>query len=181
MSTAEDGNGRCATPSEKASAFSALKREEHGKLLRIAAYNARKFHGKVNDADEEDLLQETLLRALDEQNTRKWYPEKVPFIVFLAGCIRSIASDWRKSARTTDMPDDLPSTVRHDAQTEAAIMLEKIRELLKARPHATEIFDLKCLGLTSKEIQERLGLDGHLYAAAVKWIERTLRQEGFRQ
>jgi RNA polymerase sigma factor (sigma-70 family) len=181
MSAPKNENGPCATTSEKAAAFIALKREEYGKLLKIATFMARKFHGGVNYADEEDLLQEALYRVLDVENIRKWYPEKVSFFVFLAGCIRSIASDWKKRARTTDMLDDPPSPIRHDAQTEASIMLERIRDVLKSRPHATEIFDLKCLGLTAREIQERLCLSSNLYGAAVKWIERTLRQEGFRQ
>jgi RNA polymerase sigma factor (sigma-70 family) len=177
----QEENDPCATRSEKVAAFDALTADDYGKLLRFAEFTALKFRGRVNDADAKDLLQEAIARVLDKQDIRKWHPQKVSFLKFLRGCIRSIASDWVKRAKITELPDELLSPTRHDAQTEAAIMLEKIRETLKARPHAVEIFDLKCSGLTAREIQERLGINEHIYGAAVKWTERTLRQEGFRQ
>jgi len=173
--------GPCATRSEKAAALNALRPEDYGKLLKFAEFIAMKFSGRVNDADAEDLLHEAILRVLDERNIRNWYPQKVDFQTFLKGCIRSIANEWYKRARNTESPDELLSPTRHDAQMEAAITIENIREALKTRPHAVQIFDLKCDGLTAREIQERLGISEQIYAAAVKWIERTLRQRGFRQ
>ncbi len=59
-------------------------------------------------------------------------------------------------------------------------MIERIRETLKPRPHAVEIFDLKREGHTAKEIQERLGIRKEIYQAAAKWVERTVRKEGSR-
>jgi RNA polymerase sigma factor (sigma-70 family) len=174
-------NDSSATRSEKVAAFNALKPDDYGKLLRFAEFTAMKFRGRVNDSDAEDLLQESILRVLDVRDIRNWYPQRADFLTFLRGCIRSIASEWYKRGRNTELSDELPSPTRHDAQTEAAIMIEKIREALKPRPHAVEIFDLKCSGLTAREIQERLGVSEQVYAAAVKWIDRTLRQEGFRQ
>ena len=172
---------REARRSEKVAAFNRLTRQDYGKLLRFAGFVAMKFNGKVNDADERDVLHEAIVRVLDEGNTRKWYPQEIDFLTFLRGCIRSIASQWYTRARNTELPDELVSSTRHDAQTEAAIMLEKVRDTLKHRPHAVEIIDLKGYGLTAREIQERLGIRQEIYAAAVKWIERTLRQQGFRQ
>jgi DNA-directed RNA polymerase specialized sigma24 family protein len=174
-------NGPSATQLEKLAALNALKPEDHGKLLRYAGWIASKSSGRVNDSDGEDLYQEAIVRVLDERNIRKWYPQKVDFFTFMRGCIRSIASEFYKGAKETESPDNLLDPTRHDAQTEAAIMIEKIRETLKDRPHAVEIFDLKRYGHTAKEIQERLGIREQVYAAAVKWIERTLKQEGFWQ
>jgi DNA-directed RNA polymerase specialized sigma24 family protein len=178
MDTPVAAKDECATPSQKEAAFFSLQPEEFGKLLTAAAYMARKFKGKVNYADDQDLLQEALFRVLGDRNTRKWYPEKVTFVVFLIGCMRSIASGWGKKARTTELLEDPVSPERHDAQTEATIMLEKISLILITRPHASKIFELKCQGLTAKQIQRLLCLDKHVYDAAVKWIHRTLRKEG---
>jgi RNA polymerase sigma factor (sigma-70 family) len=174
-------NDPCATRSEKVAAFDTLKPADYGKLLIFAEFTAMKFSGRVNDADAEDLLHEAILRVLDEQNIRRWYPQKVDFLTFLRGCIRSIASDWYKRARQTELPDELLSPTMHDAQTEAAITIEKIRETLRARPQAVEIFDLKCLGLTAREIRQRLRINPQTYAAAVKWIKRRITEGEFRQ
>jgi DNA-directed RNA polymerase specialized sigma24 family protein len=154
--------------------------EDHGKLLKFAEFTAMKFNGRVNDSNGEDLYQEALLRTLDEQKPRAWYPDNVDFITFLRGCIRSIADQWYKRSRYTELRDEIPSPTRYHEQVEAAITIDEIRQLLKSRPHAVEIFDLKCLRLTGKEIQEALGISPPIYAAAVKWIARALRQGGYR-
>lgn len=174
-------NGPCATQREKLAALNALSEEEHGKLLAYAVWISGKFSGRVNDSNGEDVYHESIVRVMDERNIRKWYPLKADFKTFMRGCIRSIASEFYKGAKDTESPDNVLDPKRHDAQTEAVIMIEKIRETLKDRPHAVEIFDLKRYGHTAKEIQERLGIREQVYAAAVKWIERTLKQEGFRQ
>jgi RNA polymerase sigma factor (sigma-70 family) len=171
-----DENSPRATRSEKVAACNALRPEDYGRLLKFAELTARKFSGRVNDADAEDLMQEAIVRVLDERDIRNWYPQRADFLTFLRGCIKSIADSWYKRAKETESPDELISPTRHDAQTEAAITIERIRATLSARPHAVEIFDLKCQGLTAREIQERLRINEHIYAAAVKWIERTLRQ-----
>lgn len=170
-----------ATVSEKIAALDALTEEDYGKLLKFAEYTARKFRGTVHHADAEDLLHTVLVQLYDEKNTRKWYPHNADFKVFLKGCIRSSASAWFKRARPTEPPDDLVFPFSHDKQVEAAITIEKIRRSLVGRPHAVEIFDLKCEGLTAEEIQLFLRISERIYAAAVKWIDRSLKQGGFRQ
>jgi RNA polymerase sigma factor (sigma-70 family) len=177
----KEGREPCATRSEKAGALNALKTDDYGRLFKFAEFTAMKFSGRVKDSNAEDLLHEAIVRVLDERNIRKWYPRKVEFLTFLRGCIRSIANEWYQHARDTELPDELLSPIRHDAQAEASMMIEKIREKLKGRPHAVEIFDLKCEGRTAKEIQKHLGINEQVYAAAVKWIERGLRQRGFRR
>ena len=169
--------GRCATSAERAARLQALTGEEYTNLLGWAKFTAKKFGGRVNDADGEDLLHEAILRAVDERNLRSWYLERVEFLTFLRGCIRSIADEWCKRARTTELPDELSSPTKPGAQAEAAIMIEKIRERVKKRPHALAIIDLKRYGMTAREIQESLGISEGIYAAAVKWIERTLKRD----
>lgn len=174
------GSMRKATRSEKLAALNALTPEDYGKLLRFAEFTAMKFNARVNDADAEDLLHEAIARALDGENIRKWYSRKIDVSMFLRGCIRSIASHWFKRARNTELPDDLPSPRGHDRQIDAVITIAEIRQRFKARPDAVEIFDLKCLRLTGKEIQETLAISPSAYAAAVKWIARSLVKEGYR-
>ena len=180
-STPHEENGPCATREEKVAAFEKLKDEDYGKLLSFAEFMAMKLKGRISHSDADDLLQEAIVRVLESGNIRKWYPLKVDFLAFLRGCIRSIASDWYEQARNTESPDELASPIRHDAQTEAAMTIERIRKALKGRPHAVEILDLKCEGLKAREIQERLGISPQIYAAAVKWIVRGLRKKGYRQ
>jgi DNA-directed RNA polymerase specialized sigma24 family protein len=168
--------GPCATRSEKLAAFAALTPEENGKLLKSARYFAWKFSGVVNDADGEDVYQDACMRAIDKEDTRNWSKEEISFLGFMRGCIRSVASQWYKHSRYTELLDDPPDTRRHDKQVEAAMLIAKMREALKDRPNAVEIFDLKGKGFTAREIQEELGIPENVYAAAVKWIERTLRE-----
>jgi len=170
-----------ATVAQKIAELNLLTDDDYGKLLRFAEYTARKFRGTVHHADAEDLLHTVLVQLYDEKNTRKWYPHKANFKVFLKGCIRSSASAWFKRARPTEPPDDLVFPFSHDKQVEAAITIEKIRRSLVGRPHAAQIFDLKCEGLTAEEIQLLLKISERIYAAAVKWIDRTLKHGGFRQ
>lgn len=172
----EEEKGPCATRAEKVAAFRSLIKEDYARLLKFAEWTARKFEGKVNDSDAEDLLHAALLTAVE----RNWYPQRADFLTYLRGCIRSQADNWYKSAKATELPDEVVSPFRHDARTEAVMELERIRSALKSRPNAVEILDLKCSGMKAKEIQERLGISKNIYAAAVKWIERKLREEGLR-
>ena len=180
--------GPPATLAEKLAAFAALTREEKGRLLSYARWLAKAFTGRVNAADADDLYQEGLVRAL---KTRNWHPQAVDFAGFVLGSIRSTGEQWYSGAsvgepgsrkpRFTELPDEIVSPMRHDKQIEDAITIEKMREALKGRPYAVEILDLKGEGLSAKEIQEQLGIPANVHAATVKWIDRTLRQEGFRQ
>ena len=172
---------RPAACSEKAAHIEALTRAEYSDLLRCAKRLAARFSGRRHDADAEDLLHEATLRVIDRRNLRVWYPEKVDFLPFLRGCMRSVASEWYKRARTVELPAEVPSTRRYDTQTETAILLDQLRESVMAHPLALEIFDLRCLGLTAREIQAKLGVPKRLYVAAVKWIYRTLRRARIRK
>lgn len=169
--------GRSATPEEKVTRLHALTDEEYTQLLGWAKFTAKKFVGAVNDADGADLLHEAILRAVDARNIRNWYLERIDFLPFLRGCIRSIADEWCKRARSIDLPDDLPSPTKPGVQAEADLMLDKIRDRLKARPHAVEILDLKRDGLTAKEIQKSLAISERIYTAAVRWMNRTVRRD----
>ena len=77
--------------------------------------------------------------------------------------------------------DELAAPTSHEKQMEAAITIAKIRNVVAYRADATDIFDLKLEGFTAKEIQEVLEMPEQVYAAAVKWIDRAIKREGFRR
>lgn len=186
-----DHIGPCATHAEKVAALNALTGDDWATLLRIAKYTAfRKFKGRVNDADARDLLQHVVVKAMTENDKRTWYPPEQTFVSFLASVMSSEASNWSRKAsvadsgsnrpRFTELPDDLPSVAKPDEVAEANITYERMRESLKTRPLAVQVFDLRIERLTAKEIQERLGISALEYDSTVKWMIRTLDKGGFR-
>lgn len=178
--------GPCATRTEKLAAFHALTPDDKGRLLRYARYIAKKFCGRVNEADAEDLYQHGMMRAL---YSRQWYPQMVDFVGFVAGSIRSTGDQWAMQSsigkrgatqpRYTAFTEEVVDLGRHEQQIEAAMTIEKMRETIKGRPYAVEIFDLRAEGRSAKEIQKQLGTPAKVYEAAVKWIHRTLERKGF--
>jgi DNA-directed RNA polymerase specialized sigma24 family protein len=70
-------------------------------LLRLRALARLRARGLPHGIDWSDLLNEALARALD--GSRQWPPE-VPFLVFLAGVMRSICDEfWRRRRREAEM------------------------------------------------------------------------------
>lgn len=84
-----DAAGSAAAVSRALAALSEID------LLRLRA------RGLPHGIDWSDLLNEALARALD--GSRQWPPE-VPFLVFLAGVMRSICDEfWRRRRREAEM------------------------------------------------------------------------------
>jgi DNA-directed RNA polymerase specialized sigma24 family protein len=88
---ARDTGASALTPVEVKRSISALATADWLRLHRVARALCR---NRGLDAD--DLLQEAFQRALD--GTRLC-PGKVDIVHFLAGVMRSIASDWRKARK----------------------------------------------------------------------------------
>jgi DNA-directed RNA polymerase specialized sigma24 family protein len=66
-------------------------------LLRLRALARLRARGLPSGIDWSDLLNEALARALD--GSRQW-PQGVPFLVFLAGVMRSVCDEvWRRRRR----------------------------------------------------------------------------------
>ena len=140
---------------------------------------AMKFRGKVNDRDDEELLQEAIVRALDD--TREWYPQETDFLTFLKGCIRSIASSWYRGAKNRESADTVVSRINQYEETEASITINKARDCLRSHRYAVEIFDLMVNdGCKGPEIRRRLGIAKDVYEAAYRWMYRKLEREGYR-
>ncbi len=62
-----------------------LHEEARCRVIRIGPCAA---NGRTDD----DLLQDAVIRLLDGK--RSWYPENVPFVPYLMGVIKSVASAW---------------------------------------------------------------------------------------
>jgi DNA-directed RNA polymerase specialized sigma24 family protein len=70
-------------------------------LLRLRALARLRARGLPHGIDWSDLLHEALARALD--GSRQW-PHGVPFLVFLAGVMRSVCADvWRRRRREAEL------------------------------------------------------------------------------
>ena len=86
-----DAAGSAAAVSRALAALSAID------LLRLRALARLRARGLPHGIDWSDLLNEALARALD--GSRQW-PQGVPFLVFLAGVMRSVCDEfWRRRRR----------------------------------------------------------------------------------
>lgn len=96
---------KIATQAEIVEAIEALTDKDSERLERVAINRVVRIgRPAANGRTHEDLLQEALARILD--GSRNWYPENVEFAPYLAGVIRSIASEWAgHRERNADLPE----------------------------------------------------------------------------
>jgi DNA-directed RNA polymerase specialized sigma24 family protein len=99
----------------------------------------------------EDLLQEAVTRVLEDR--RKW-PRSVEVVTFLAGVMRSIASDWQDEDRGEY--DDGKGFTNHPEG--AGLDIEKIIAMFGDDPIAQKIIILEAQGFRGEELREKLGL-----------------------
>jgi len=90
-----DAAGSAAAVSRALAALSEID------LLRLRALARLRSRGLPHGIDWSDLLNEALARALD--GSRQW-PVGVPFLVFLAGVMRSVCDEfWRRRRREAEL------------------------------------------------------------------------------
>ncbi len=118
----------------------------------------RMIHGillsRVAPADADDLVQEVFLTAM-KQIAKLREPEK--FGAWLAAMARNRSNDLlRRSARSTELPEEIAVREQASAEAEAAHALRVIQELPEAY---RETLVLRLVeGMTGPEIAERTGL-----------------------
>jgi RNA polymerase sigma-70 factor (ECF subfamily) len=173
-----------ASPDEASAALQAMSRAD---LVRLEHFARIRTSGLV-ELDWEDLLHEAIDRVLS--GSRRW-PKEVPFVVFMCGTMRSIASEvWRsRSARQEIALVDLVPTHERDAAHEMELidelpdperkasareMLAKIEALFRNDSHAMAILRGLTESLSPKEIQQNAAISPRTYASAQKRIRRTL-------
>src|SRR4051794_5284298 len=170
-----------ATTGELARAIGQLTASDFAKLARVAQLRTR----GVPELDWQDLLQEAVRRSL--AGTRRW-PQDVPLLHFLAGVMRSLASDQMRrrvaeAAVSFSDPDhevtlaSLPSAGQ--TPEESAIerdLLARLSDLFaEDRDALTVIGGLK-QGLSPAEIQTAAGLDQVGYDSTRRRIRRKLAE-----
>jgi len=138
--------------------------------------------------DWEDLLHEAIDRVLS--GSRKW-PKAIPFIVFMCGTMRSIASEfWReRSAKREIAMTDLAPTGENDSgffdriidenqnperEASAHEVLTKIEALFEDDHAALAVLTGLANGSTPNEIQRTAAITPKQYATAQRRIRRTL-------
>lgn len=153
----------------------ALNRLGEADVLRLHAI-ARTWGRKLRAGQEEDLLNEAIHRALDGR--RRW-PADLMAVAFLAGTMRSVASEWaHRDARELATGDD-------DASGHAVAPTQELRlELERAHARLVEALtgDKACLGILAlrmagteaAEIRMLLGLGLQDYDTARRRLNRTI-------
>ena len=96
---------RAATIAEIKEAIEALSEVDSERLHQIAINRiVRIGRCAANGRTSDDLLQEALWRILNQ--SRKWHPERAPFVQFVIGVVFSVASEWAAHRkRNLDTPD----------------------------------------------------------------------------
>lgn len=172
-----------ASQSQVAAAVAAMTAADRVRLSHFARLRAAGLKG----VDWEDLLHEAIDRAL--AGSRKW-PTSVPFIAFMCGSIRSIASEhWRSSgaaqevlesdlaaAGTDDRPvldaaDEHPGPEREAVARE---MLARVFDLFEGDNDAIAVLNGLANGHSPDEIQRANMMSSTKYASTQKKIRRRI-------
>lgn len=188
---------RAATAEEIRAAFDALTPIEIKKLEMDANSRVSVLGRKARGRSGDDLLQQAFHDIWDKK--RRWDRDKVDFIGFLRGAIRSIASNWGskydreeaalglgkdvKMSETPLYPNDddeepipLPSMEADPERgTLAKIEVERIEQLVQEDVYACFILDGLHRGMTGPEIQRDLSITKNDFESSMKWIRQRVR------
>ncbi len=163
---------------ETARALAALPKTDMLRLKAIARLRARDLPGDIGWSD---LLNEAVARALDGSRQR---PRGVGITVFIAGIMRSIASEhWRRLRREAgifemsgeDEADPAPDPERNLAALQALAALD---QLFSGDLAASQILAGQAAGLSAKEIRETYRLSETEYDSTRKRMRRVLLRQG---
>jgi len=190
-----------ASPDEVRQAIASLTEAESVKLRRLAERASFRLRRKVWGAAAKDILQEAMLRVLQEK--RHWKPQKVDFVGLLVGIITSIESDWRKRADRGETPvletdltttnsegETVPTVLQQAAdhrptpeqkliESEALTqeqLFQQIEELFSDDPLAALIFSEWQRGTNGPEIMKALDLTRQDYDTAVRRMDRAIEK-----
>lgn len=179
-----------ASPDEAADALEQLGAAGLLRLEQIARNRVRGLH----HVEWEDLLQEAVARVMG--GTRKW-PRKVPLIAFMAGVMRSIASEYRGQrdltaevgivleAETRPVGEESVAGVIDaapagnpgpDLELEAKRELDAIEELFVGDKDALAVVMARAEGYTPAEIQKDFEITTTRYNSTLKRIRRRLNE-----
>ena len=142
---------------------------------------ARLYAAKLGQDAVDELLGEAITRALEGR--RPW-PANVETVAFLAGVMKSIASEWRGKAQrdplqrnTVQVDDDapgLPNDEGHEATAAVHILITKIGNELKNDPLLRGLFELRLNDQSPAQIKAVLLLDANAFDKAMRSLKQRL-------
>jgi DNA-directed RNA polymerase specialized sigma24 family protein len=155
--------------------YAALKTLSKTDILKLNRWASRfmlAVRGKVHHSDAGDLVQEALLRTVDER--REWNP-KVDFLKHLRECMRSIANEWaKKGAREVPLSDAHPDG-KNSNERDAQHIIETLQSWFDSYDaEAAAVFHSIREGYSAAAIQQRHNIDLKRYNAVRKRIARRL-------
>jgi hypothetical protein len=144
------------------------------KLKRFANY--KMLGGRVNYADDRDLLHEAIVRTLDGR--RQWNRLKVDFVTHLKGCMSSIADEWWKGRKEEwsliDPSFSVEASQEHEVRARQALAL--LRKRLRGDVDATRVFECRIKGRSAAQTLEELNMSAAVYDAARKKLSRRVEE-----
>jgi DNA-directed RNA polymerase specialized sigma24 family protein len=187
-----------ATREDLDKAIASLSPADERRLENFARYKIRGLGRWSRGFTYEDLLQQAMLSIYEGAGSadsgRHWRKEEVPFVAFVAGTIRSIASHWLEAherdeeyvesdllvesddgdlisplnAWTSDIPDA-------ERQASAKEVLGAVLKLFADDDDAVLIIEGWQIGMTGPEIIKDLGMPPQRYEAGVKRIRYRVK------
>ena len=159
-------------------------------LLRLRALARLRARGLPPGIDWSDLLNEALARAL--AGARQW-PQGVPFLVFLAGVMRSISHEvWQRRRREADLiafgnnaeadaRDAICPAADQERVLGASEAVAAIYRLFANDPMALHIISGLANGQSAEDIRILHGLSEVEYNSARRRMRRALLRAGLRE
>jgi hypothetical protein len=185
-----------ATPAQMTAAIEALTVADWGRLRRYGDYRILKLGPKADGQRSDDLLQTALLDLLEDR--RRWDTDKIRFVPFLCGAMRSISSNWARGYEADESPaleadlrreneegeqfspvDNVPvcrpnpEEGLEDTQTLAAI-----EQLFKSDEDALKVLVAWQEGYDPPGVRELWGLSQTQYNTIVRRIRRNIEAAG---
>lgn len=179
-------------------AIAALSVADERRLEKHARYKIRGLGRRARGQTHEDLLQTAMASiyegAESSDSGRHWRKDEVPFVSFVAGVMRSIASHWGDAYEENETATEADLVVESDdgsllspldaaasgipSQDREASAKEELGTILKMfadDDDAILIIEGWGIGMTGPEIVEQFGMPQQRYDAGVKRIRYQVK------
>jgi hypothetical protein len=179
-------------------AIANLSPADERRLEQYARYKVQGLGQRARGRSHEDLLQDAMASiyegAESSESGRHWRKEEVPFVPFVAGVMRSIASHWAdayadneavtEASLITESADGglfspldaaTSESPSQDREASAKAELAAVLKIFAADDDAILIIEGWGIGMTGPEIVEQFGMPQERYDAGVKRIRYQVR------
>jgi hypothetical protein len=179
-------------------AIAALSLADERRLEKYASYKIRGLGWRARGQTHEDLLQEAMASIYEgtenAESGRHWRKDEVPFVPFVAGVMRSIASHWGDACDENEAQLEADLLIESDdgsllsplasapsgipPQDREASVKEELTAVLKLfadDDDAILIIEGWGIGMTGPEIVEQFGMPQQRYEAGVKRIRYQVK------